>query len=487
MSGATATAGSYNPVAGDEFILYGGDTWGTSDLPLQFNQNGSGMCITTPNSSCIYIGVNTSWYSSTVCGASFCRPIFNQGLTYQASWYAIAYIYGANVTLDNIEFTGMMTSGGNTSRMASIGGGGGNDVIEHCYFHGWKHGASGDADNSAVITGSAPGDVVHDNVIDGADTLAATAVSGNPCGSPDGICQGMNTAINGAASVYNNVIKNVTSGVVTSVDIMHDNWIGPVWLGYTGGHRNGVQIAGNVTLSYLLAYNNILTQVQNGGMGGFWLEQGSGNAGLTAYVFNNLLFPGTGTGAGLGEGMQFCQEGSSCGPFYAFNNTMESQFALSGGASGTANLYNNHCIISGNDCSNNEGSWTVHETTNLVQCSGTGSGCADANVSTHFDQYTDSQTYGDSPVASTNSTVSAGTNEQSLCTAISGLNSAAGTACQSGTGYTCSYNTSNHTVSCPADPLVARPTSTAWDIGAYEFNAGAQAPSAPTGLTATVN
>jgi hypothetical protein len=484
-----ASGPSYTPQAGDEFILYGGDTWGNTDLPLQINQNGSGPCVTTPNSSCIYIGVDTTWYSSSVCGASFCRPIFNQGGVYEASWYATAYIYGTNVTLDNIEFTGMMTSGGNTSRMVAAGGGGGGDVIEHCYFHGWNRSASGDSDNSIVIAASAPGTVVHDNVIDGADTLAATAVSGNPCGSPDGICQGMNTAINGAASVYNNVIKNVTSGIVTSVDIMHDNWIGPVWLGYTGGHRNGVQIAGNVSLSYFLAYNNILTQVQNGGMGGFWLEQGSGNAGLTAYVFNNLLFPGTGTGSGLGEGMQFCQEGTSCGPFYAFNNTMESQFALSGGASGTAHLYNNHCILtSGSDCANNEGSWTVNETTNLAQCSGTGTGCSDANASPHFDQYSDSQSFADSPVASTNSTVGAGTNEQSLCSTIASLNAAAGTACQSDTSYGCAYNTSNHTVSCPADPLVARPTSTAWNIGAYQYNGGGDPPpNPPSGLSALVN
>jgi hypothetical protein len=400
----------------------------------------------------------------------------------------MAYIYGEYITLDNIEFTGLLTSGGNTSRMVAAGGGGGGDVIEHCYFHGWNHSATGDADNSFVVTSGGTNGVIHDNVIDGADTLAATAVSGNPCSSPDGICQGMMTAVNGASQVYNNVIKNVTSGIVTSEDIMHDNWIGPVWLGFQGGHRNGVQVAGNENLSYILAYNNVLTQVQNGGMGGFWLEQGSTNAGVTAYVFNNLLFPGTGTGAGLGEGMQFCQEGSSCGPFYAFNNTMESQFALSGSmtSSSVANLYNNHCIGQ-TACPNNEGSWTVHETTNLVQCSGTGTRCVDANSSPHFDQYTDSQTYADSPVASTNSTVGAGTNEQSLCTTIAGLNAAAGTACQNSNGYACSYNTSNHTVSCPIKTLVARPASTGWDIGAYQYNAGDPPPNPPTALTAVVH
>jgi hypothetical protein len=476
-----ATGPSYTPVAGDEFILYGGDTWGTSDLPLQMNQNGSGQCLTTPNSSCIYIGVDQTWYNSSVCGSSWCRPIFNQELTAEPSWYAMAYIYGTNITVDNIEFTGMRTSGGNTSRMINIGGGGGNDVVEHCYFHGWNHSASGDADNSFVIDGTAKGDVVHDNVVDGADTLAATAVSGNPCSDPSGICQGMNAGINGGTNVYNNIIANVTSGIVTAVDIMHDNYIGPVWLGYTGGHRNGVQIAGTVSLSYFLAYNNVLTGVQNGGMGGFWVEQGSGNSGIAAYVFNNVLF------GALGEGMQFCQLGSSCGPFYAFNNTMETQFALSGSmtSSSVANLYNNHCIEAASNCANNEGSWTVNETTNLVQCQGAGTGCADANASPHFNQYINSNTYADSPVSGTSSTVGAGTNEESVCTTISGLNAAAGTACKFGTSYACTYNTTNHTVVCPNLALVARPASAAWDVGAYQFQS-AGAPSAPTSLTVTV-
>jgi hypothetical protein len=71
---------------------------------------------------------------------------------------------------------------------------------------------------------------------------------------------------------------------------------------------------------------------------------------------------------------------------------------------------------------------------------------------------------------------------QSLCTAILAFNSAAGTACQSATGYACSYNTSNHTVSCPALTLVGRPASAAWDTGAYQ---GATAIQPASGLKAT--
>jgi hypothetical protein len=67
------------------------------------------------------------------------------------------------------------------------------------------------------------------------------------------------------------------------------------------------------------------------------------------------------------------------------------------------------------------------------------------------------------------------------------LNAAAGTACQNSNGYACSYNTSNHTVSCPIKTLVARPASTGWDIGAYQYNAGDPPPNPPTALTAVVH
>jgi hypothetical protein len=490
MAGCTGNCASYTPRAGDAFILHGGDTWGTADLPLEIDQNGTGQCVTTANASCIYVGVDTTWYNSSVCGGSFCRPIFDQQLTVETSWYAIVYLYGEYITLDNIEVKGQRTSGGAaTPVMTSVGVGGGGDVIEHMYYHGWEHSASGDSDNSQVLSssgGSAP-NIAHDNVIDGGDTLAATAVSGNPCGSPDGICQGMNVGIQGKwTQVYNNVIANVTNGCLCSFDIMHDNFIGPVWLGYTGGHRNGVQQAAPATQAWGIVYNNVMTKVQNGGMGGLWLQQGGASSGVTTYVFNNILFAGTGTGAGTGEGLQFGQKSGGMS-FYAFNNTIEGKINLyDANGSSVSHAINNHCIGT-TDCVNNETGWTSTETTNLPQCLGTGAGCSNADASSHFDQYTDSQTYADSPVASTNSTVGAGTDEASLCSTISGLNAAAATACLSSTSYTCSYNTTNHTVSCPGLAPNARPASAAWDIGAYLYNTGDSPPNPPSGLTAVVN
>jgi hypothetical protein len=408
----------------------------------------------------MYIGVDQTWYNSSVCGSSWCKPIFDNGGKL-VSEYAMAYIYGKNVTLDNVEFKGLATSGGNTYRMVSVGVGGGGDVIEHCYFHGWSHAASEDVDNSDAIASSGGPNVAHDNVIDGSDTT-----------------KDMMTAIEGGFSqVYNNYITQITSGIAGPADILHDNWIGPVLLGYTGGHRNAIQNTGPQSELWIIVYNNIITQVQNGGMGQLWLEQGSSNSGTTAYAFNNLEF-----NTATGNNVDLCQNGRSCGPFYIFNNTFNCGSNTicvgqnTGTAIGTVNLTNNHCIFetkSTVSCrATNSGPLNFIETNDLAQTTAQ----AAANRSPHFDQYTGTQTYAYSPVASTNSTVGAGASVRSLCATISALNAAAGTACQNSTSYACSYNTTNHTVNCPARTENSRPGDAGTDIGAYQFASGTEPP-----------
>jgi hypothetical protein len=128
---------------------------------------------------------------------------------------------------------------------------------------------------------------------------------------------------------------------------------------------------------------------------------------------------------------------------------------------------------------------TLRTTTPLAQTNAQ----ADANVSAHFDQYSASETLGYSPVASTNSTVGAGTSQYSgYCSALStaGL-SAAATACQSDITYACSYAGNGAPPVCPARTVTARPTTAAWDIGAYEYNSQDPPPNPPTGLSAVVN
>jgi hypothetical protein len=131
---------------------------------------------------------------------------------------------------------------------------------------------------------------------------------------------------------------------------------------------------------------------------------------------------------------------------------------------GTLNLANNHIIGSDTLCEN-IGVKCVDSGNELSQCAGTGSGCADQNVASAFNQYSDSQTpYADAPVASTNSTVGAG---QNACSTLGISCTGVLAAALSDTTYA-TENLTNHTVVMKT----ANTRGSTWDIGAYQFSAG---------------
>jgi len=104
--------------------------------------------------------------------------------------------------------------------------------------------------------------------------------------------------------------------------------------------------------------------------------------------------------------------------------------------------------------------------------------------------YTDSSTYAFQPTSASGGTVTAAAGaaaatRQSLCTAIGTVSASAGAACQSDTSYACIYDTTNHTVRCPARETLARVAES--NIGAYQFSsAQASIPNPPVGLTVSV-
>jgi hypothetical protein len=443
MASCTGACASYSPAAGDRFILKGGDTWTNTDLPLSWGWSGK-------SSLGIYIGVDATWYAAA-CGSSWCRPILDANKTVLAPNPTMVLLEGSYVTFDNIELTGFATSAASGGNMVQIVND--NTVVEQCYFHGWSHAPSGDVDNADAIGcgggGGTEGSVVHDNVIDGSDTTKDMMVG----------------VFLACPEVYDNVIRYVTNGIEGAQDIVHDNWVGPVLLCYSGCHQNLLQNAGPTSQKYVIIYNNVLTRAQTGGMGQLWVEQDSTNSGIPAYVFNNIEF-----NTAVGNNIDMCQEGPACGPLYFFNNTfecgndsdIEPQCVGPGQPSGptvTAYWTNNHCIVSGGDCiAPSSGSFTVISTTNLAQ-----------SVSAAKSQgYASTSTEAFAPTRASGATVNAGTNQDTLCATIAKLNAAAGTACQKSTGYACTYDETNHTVSCPAATEVARPAGAHWDIGAYQ-------------------
>jgi hypothetical protein len=453
--------GGYAPVAGDRFILRGGDTWTGGDFQFQFNSSGTGICTTTPNSSCIYIGVDQTWYNSSVCGSSWCRPIFDGGGTTIIN-YAVVYLYGSYVTLDNIEIKGFGTALGKGGNYIELGGNG-SQVVEHMYMHGWFHGATGDADNADVIASGSPNNIVHDTIIDGSDTTQDMMV---------GIQSGIDT-------VYNTVIQYVTNGLQGGQNNLHDNYIAYIEPCYSGCHQNAVFNFGpNGSATSMFIYNNVIAHVWKQGVGGsgggLWLSGNSANT-ATGYAFNNVMFdnqPGFSLSIAGHNAVNY-------GTWYFFNNTFEcgtdtnmcggSGVIDGGGTKGMTFVFyhgNNHIINSNtNDfrCAYSTCSTPSPLKSDLVQ----------VLKKANSQGYT--STYAFRPTSGTGSTVGAGGNAQSICASIARLNSAAGMACQYDTGYACSYNTTNHTVSCPAKTENPRPAGAGTDIGAYQFASGTKA------------
>jgi hypothetical protein len=453
MQGATSNASSFSPSAGDHLILYGGDTWGNSDLGTEFDFNGS------PGNP-IYIGVDQTWFNAGVCGASWCRPIWNCGGTSCAGTgnktsYFVTFTH--DVTVDNIEMTGLFNvDGGNDHYFQSYNQ---NDILENSYLHGWSHGAGTNDTANAVSFGNnsgfaSTGSGLFNTIIDGSDTSqdSMQAVSGAP------------------TYLVGNVFQYVSNEFQNNASNIHDNYFGVLVTSYApGAHENSLQIAGvDNGQTHQFVYNNVITKALCSACGGavkLWLNQFAVPTGTVSYAFNNLIFnnePGNLIALGGHTAVDN-------GVWWFFNNTVECGKDTStgtcaddsGGTAGmtmTVHFINNHWITSGTTISCTFIS-CPSPTTNLTQ-----------TVSAASSQgYTSTSTFAFAPTSGAGSTVAAGTAETSMCSTVAGLDTAAGTACQKSTGYACVYNTGNHTVSCPADTESSRPSSSAWDIGAYLF------------------
>ena len=127
MPNCTATCGATNPQPGDKFIFRGGDTWHFSNSGAspytggswRFNYAGSssncnvdalaGAIVT---SSCIYIGVDQTWYT----GSTWVRPVmtmdnplskgFVSNCTYDNSGFNGIFLGRSYIVFDNFDIQG---------------------------------------------------------------------------------------------------------------------------------------------------------------------------------------------------------------------------------------------------------------------------------------------------------------------------------------------------------------------------------------------
>lgn len=441
MRTCTSSCASYSPVAGDRFILKGGDTWVSADLNVNWSWSGS-------SGSPIYIGVDKTWFT----GASWVRPIFDCQASMCASNNGNQILqFGSYVTIDNIELKGLKQNGSSISPIVLFAD---HTIVENCYFHGWSRaaGQSNNGNSFAIVFNTSSGEnlgvgnVAHDNVIDGSDTT-----------------EDMMNGIEAVETVYNNVIRYVVSGLLVDFTYVYNNLVEYESTSFAGDHCNGIFIFASFNgATNIYAYNNIVRNSNCPGGEVFWIATVSPNV---SYIYNNVVY-----GAGRGIDVGAHPADGSGAVFYAYNNTVEAGgIACVGNGETpprmTINYENDHCI-NGTACDSN-GATCNNLGGNLNQTLAQ----ADANISPHFDQYTASETYAYSPVASTNSTVGAGNNLTSSCTG----NLAA--LC-SDTTYP-EYDSVNHVVTF----RTTNARSGTWDIGAYEFQVG-NPPAPPTNLTA---
>jgi hypothetical protein len=389
------------------------------------------------------------------------------------------------VIFDNFEMTGFcwnsnsLTGNGGNVMISYYSGSGQNTttpyfvVIENNYLHGWTYTTGGTQGGASAMAGNAgySGAVIQFNVVDGQDSddLAISALGNNDTDM---------------YIVRYNVFRRFGGDIVSSsCHYIHDNLFEYYNFETDGsGHGDaffceneysGGSSAPNIFFNNLwryigTTYNQSVSYIPNLGT----------PSGQTDYIFNNVWHDNQPTSTS-----NYLSDEDRSGTWTLFNNTVELPTTSGAGCfvcAGTnaATSVNNHWILTPASQSGIFKNAPSSETEAVYM----------TNSTATTQGYTSSNDF--APTASTNSTVTAsGTNETTGYCADSVLHySIAESACTAGMTNRCSYNTSGNTVNCPAITANLRPPTGAWNVGAYQYSsstAGAQ-PSAPTGLTATV-
>ena len=490
MTGCTGTCASTKPQPGDSVILRGGDTWhfsssaGTVGLPWTWTWSGNattttgavGGCV---GSGCIYIGVDTTWYNSSVCGSSFCRPKMNGDNPLSTSNVSsCAYTIGNNLIYqrgqsytiwDNFEMLGFCMAGQSGGEYVHHYGC--YNTYKNFYMHGWTlapdstYGITwGDqlGGFAGTTSGSCPDGTTYPftgnefayNIFDGSDS------------SP----QGLETHHFDCYNVHHSYMTYVGGNNCNNMHLVHDTVIeyanedGSVALSTSiADHGDTWQFYGEANSNNYF-YNNVVRHI--GTVAGIGINIiFEPKAGYTDTVFNNLIYDVT-----SGNFLTVSPSGSG-GNVRLINNTFQMYASLSSikcvGAGACSLSQNNHFVTDATAyTSGSIYNAPTTTTTDLLQTTS----AATAAGYTSSSQYT--------PSTGTSPTVGVGTSWASSCAGLT--DAGAATACASATTLACTYVLGSGLLNCPGQQAVAR--SSPSDIGAYSYSGLA----APTGLSATV-
>jgi hypothetical protein len=488
MPNCTGICATAQPNPGDQFIFRGGDTWhygNSSAVPYvgsatspHWNWTWSGSSANcqlnaaagnVASTSCIYIGVDKNWYNASTCGSSWCRPIMSMdnpfstnyvsSCSYDESNGGLFWVSGNYVIVDNFEWSGLCwaASGSSTAYLVFFGSMG--EATNH-YFHGWTL-SSVATDQSQMIacasTGCAKASyiLVDHNVFDGSDSsLGATTQKAS------------GFALGAGYEISYNIFWHISNGYIGGSAVrIHDNLMYYLMepSDAASTHGNLFEMQGYNSCSTYF-YNN-LQYVSTEGEGNDLYSAGNGSS-CPVYVFNNIIFQFNGSNCFLEENTG----GTGSRTWNVFNNTIDAAcFMQQKNITVTQNFQNNHLIGYSPANLTSVGSAAMVDSGNeLFQTEAVANGQG----------YTSSNFYAPT---SGGSTIGAGANLTSTCTGLG--DSVAQTACESGYGGV-TYNQATHSAS--PNTLIARPSSGAWDAGAYQFTNSTTNPVAPTGLAAVV-
>lgn len=512
-----------NPTAGQGFIFRGGDTWhfgnssaspytgGALDMySLNWGNNATCLGFGLTTSGCIYYGVDATWYNSSSCGASWCRPIFTGDNPTSTSLVAsckyqipaTAKYVGDNVMIsqspnsiiDNFELTGVcsadlnVTSGTNDTYIAVLTSGiagTGMSIVSNTYIHGWTA-------TTTAGTGSnnQPGTLIGGgfNGLQGFDHLVIDGLDSNPGSFAWGTFPSF-------YHMRDSIVRYTNQGVGQWCHDIHDNILEHFYNHNpgAGSHTNILECnddsAGTAPNQPQntpnVFYNNIVRHDDAGfgpaGQVHLWFCP----EGVPEYWFNNIVYDVYNENVWdyAGPPIYTC---TGTGGQYMFNNTLVDvtqpcyvQNVNHGGQYLT--VLNEHWINAPLDsgttsCTGRTDASNVAmsdaKATSQGYTTGSGGGSGAPN------NCANDATKPCTPTAAGNGTVGVGGNHQAYCTALAAYSSEpaigteAATACKYGTTDGCTYNTSNHTMVCPGQTPVARPASGAWDAGAYEYAVG---------------
>jgi len=456
LPGMKNWTGTYTPVAGDSFILYGCDSWLNASFPITWTWSGT-------SGSHITVGVDNTWYNTSVCPSSWNRPIFNMQATMINGTTCTSQIHFVYIftSADYVDFNWQEVTGYYWSNLAQggcYGYGGmilssGSDFItvNNGYYHNWTHAASGTSDNDQMIyvNNGCTHCYFNQNVVDNVDG------DGSSCATSSATCSGFgdrgwNFTKNICANVSNCFLSNTLS--TATIEIGNNNFFN-INESYNGNHPNVIETTGVVsgTGVYYIHDNythNIVVAES--------LQVGNNNE--TDYVWNNIIVVNP---SSVGSNGPHLPQSGTPTAMYFFNNTVAGWSACFTSSGNGTYTWTSTLLIENNHCIPNSGSGTVSG-------SPTGGTTSISNnvgmtTSTATSQgYTNSQTYVYSPTLNTNGTVGAGANLTSTVPGAFTTND---------TNYACSEQTVSGVVEsvCPTRVSNTRPASGAWDAGAYEF------------------